>query len=102
VFPDEAAGSGAAGIVWVSISGDLVGRRDGRGSQIERIRAVAQGRCPEEGVYIGAEEIIGESISGDSVGQKKDEGSFRRNHQNVFELGVAHAERVVLVPSPTH
>jgi hypothetical protein len=29
-----------------------------------------------------------------------DEGSFRGNRQNVFELGVAHAERVVLALSP--
>jgi len=28
-----------------------------------------------------------------------DEGSFRGNRQNVFELGVAYAERVVLAPS---
>jgi hypothetical protein len=27
-----------------------------------------------------------------------DEGSFRENRQNVFELGVADAERVVLAP----
>jgi hypothetical protein len=101
-FTETAAGNRGEGNIAGSISGDLVGQRDGRGSQIERIRTEAQGRCPEEGAYIGAEEIIRESISGDSAGQKKDEGSFRGNRQNVFELGVAHAERVVLAPSPTH
>ena len=48
----------------------------------------------------GAEGVIRESISRDLVGQKPDEGSFRGNRQNVSERGVAHAERVVLVPSP--
>jgi hypothetical protein len=49
---------------------------------------------------IGPKGVIRESISGDFVGQKPDEGSFWGNRQNVFELGVAHAERVVLAPSP--
>jgi len=48
----------------------------------------------------GAAGAIRESISRDSAGQKPDEGSFRGNRQNVFELGVAHAERVVLAPNP--
>ena len=47
-----------------------------------------------------AEGVIRESISRDLVGQKPDEGSFRGNRQNVSERGVAHAERVVLVPNP--
>jgi hypothetical protein len=42
------------------------------------------------------------SISGDLGGQESDEGSFRGNRQNVFERGVAHAERVVLAPSPAN
>ena len=46
--------------------------------------------------------FIGASISGDLAGQEADEGSFRGNRQNVFERGVAHAERVVLAPSPTN
>ena len=51
---------------------------------------------------MGPKGVIRESISGDLAGQKPDEGSFRRNRQNVFELGVAHAERVVLALSPAH
>jgi len=31
-----------------------------------------------------------------------DEGSFPGNRQNVFERGLAQAERVVLTPSPAH
>ena len=54
----------------------------------------------EATAIIKAEGIIRESISGDLVGQETDEGSFRGNRQNVFERGVADAERVVLVPSP--
>jgi len=54
----------------------------------------------EATAIIKAEGIIRESISGDLVGQKTDEGSFRGNRQNVFERGVADAERVVLAPSP--
>jgi hypothetical protein len=54
----------------------------------------------EEAVELGAEGNIRESISRDLVDQKPDEGSFRGNRQNVFERGVANAERVVLVLSP--
>jgi hypothetical protein len=46
--------------------------------------------------------IIGVSISGDLAGQEPDEAGFRGNRQNVFERGVAHAERVVLAPSPAN
>ena len=55
---------------------------------------------PEQAASIGPEGIAGGSISGDLAGQKADEGSSRGNRQNVFERGVAYAERVVLAPSP--
>jgi len=47
-------------------------------------------------------DVVDGSISGDLAGQEPDEGSFPGNRQNVFERGVAHAERVVLAPSPAN
>jgi hypothetical protein len=49
-----------------------------------------------------AEDVLGASIGGDLAELEAGEGSFRGNRQNVFERGVAHAERVVLPPSPAN
>jgi hypothetical protein len=56
----------------------------------------------KEGGEHRAEGIVKVSISDDLAGLKPGEGSFRGNRQNVFERGVADAERVVLAPSPAH
>jgi hypothetical protein len=71
-----------------------------RGDYFCVIRSKGAGAIPAGGLWKRAEGIIGVSMSGDLAGRGRDEGSFRGNRQNVFELGVAHAERVVLAPSP--
>jgi hypothetical protein len=60
------------------------------------------GAMPEGGEIIGPEGCRRSEHRGDLAVPETGEGSFPGNRQNVFERGLAQAERVVLAPRPTN
>jgi hypothetical protein len=70
----------------------------GGSSSYGRWRVGDARRRPKQAARMAAEPDIGKV----QPGSVADEGSFWGNRQNVFERGLAQAERVVLAPSPAH
>ncbi len=83
------------------------GSMERREGSPQRATAIPEARMSSEPVNETAarreaEGVVGASLGGDLAGPEPGEGSFRGNRPNVFERGLAQAERVVWAPSPAN